>query len=29
MSQFKCRAYPLLLTAIAALAATGGAFRIV
>lgn len=29
MSQFKHRAYPLLITAITALAATGGAFRIV
>ncbi len=28
MSKFKCRAYPLLITAITALAATGGAFRI-
>jgi hypothetical protein len=28
MSQLKCRAYPLLLAAITALAATGGAFRI-
>jgi hypothetical protein len=28
MSQFKCRAYPLLIAAITALAATGGAFRI-
>ena len=29
MSQFPCRAYPLLMTVIAALAATGGAFRII
>ena len=28
MSQFKCRAYPLLMTVITALAATGGAFRV-
>lgn len=28
MSQLKCRAYPLLLAAITALAATGGAFRV-
>ena len=28
MTQFKCRAYPLLITAITVLAATGGAFRI-
>jgi hypothetical protein len=27
MSQFKCRAYPLLITAITIIAATGGAFR--
>ncbi len=27
MSQFKYRAYPLLITAITVLAATGGAFR--
>jgi hypothetical protein len=27
MTQFKYRAYPLLITAIAVLAATGGAFR--
>ena len=27
MTQFKCRAYPLLITAIMVLAATGGAFR--
>lgn len=29
MNQFKCRAYPLLITAIAVLAATGGGFRVV
>ena len=28
MSQLKARAYPLLLAAVTALAATGGAFRI-
>ncbi len=28
MSQFKCRAFPLLISAITILAATGGAFRI-
>ncbi len=28
MSQFKCRAFPLLISAITVLAATGGAFRI-
>jgi len=28
MSQLRSRAYPLLITAITALAATGGAFRI-
>lgn len=27
MSQFKCRAYPLLISAITVVAATGGAFR--
>ena len=27
MSQFKCRAYPLLISVITVLAATGGAFR--
>jgi len=28
MSTFKCRAYPLLITAITVIAATGGGFRI-
>jgi len=28
MSQFKCRAFPLLISVISVLAATGGAFRI-
>jgi hypothetical protein len=28
MTQFKCRAFPLLISAITVLAATGGAFRI-